>query len=107
MITRLEYVDSAFNHYKFWEAELPDESTTLITRWGRIGTAGTSKSFSFASRYKALEEFHKKVALKLRKGYQQVAVSSPSPPPTHTIEETPKETTPTNGHRSLSQWMSL
>lgn len=115
MITRLEYIDLAYNHYKFWEAELSHSCTTLITRWGRIGTAGQSKSDEFASHSSAFQEFQKKVAEKRRKGYQEVAFSRPeaatpifptsSPPqPNEAVQE---ETTTPKGHRSLSQYMSL
>lgn len=103
MITRLECVSNY--HYKFWEAELLEDSATLIVRWGRIGTTGQSKTYQFALYTLASLEFHKKVAEKRRKGYIEVATSGSNLTP-QTIEEVQEETKPT-GHRSLSQYMSL
>lgn len=103
MLTRLECVNNY--HYIFWQVELLNDSTILITRWGRIGTTGQTKTYEFASRGFAFQEFHKKVAEKRRKGYVEVATSG-SNLTAQINKEVQEETKPT-GHRSLSQWMSL
>lgn len=108
MSTRLELIDSSKNHYKFWEAELSDSSTTLITRWGRIGTRGQSKHYEFASNISASWAYWEKVAEKRRKGYQDTTPTIPTIPdrnPSQPHEE--KTTIPKAlGHRSLSQYMN-
>ncbi|PSF28545.1 hypothetical protein C7H19_24560, partial [Aphanothece hegewaldii CCALA 016] len=73
MITRLELISN--QHYKFWEAELTEGSTTLITRWGRIGTRGQSKSYPFVSYAAASQQYEEKIASKRRKGYSEVRVT--------------------------------
>ena len=112
MLTHLEYVDLANNNYKFWEAELSNSSTTLIIRWGRIGTRGQSKSYEFSSHSSASINYYEKVGEKIRKGYQYTCL--PATPTTFTTpqqiqEKKEEETTiiskPKQGHRSLSQYM--
>lgn len=44
-MARYEFAEGASN--KFWEIEL--SSSELTTRWGKIGTAGQSKTKSFAT----------------------------------------------------------
>ena len=43
-MTRLEYTDASSN--KFWEVVVEDTSRTV--RYGKIGSAGTAKTESFA-----------------------------------------------------------
>jgi predicted DNA-binding WGR domain protein len=52
---------------KFWEGAT--EGSALTTRWGKVGTAGQSKTKSFASPEAAQKEFDKLVHEKLGKGY--------------------------------------
>jgi predicted DNA-binding WGR domain protein len=52
---------------KFWEAAV--EGASLTTRWGKIGTAGQSKSKDFATPAAAEKELAKLTAEKRKKGY--------------------------------------
>jgi uncharacterized protein (TIGR02996 family) len=55
---------------KFWEITV--EGKKVTTRWGRIGTAGQSKTKSFASPAAAQKEYDKLLGEKTRKGYTLV-----------------------------------
>jgi predicted DNA-binding WGR domain protein len=96
MLVQLQYIDD--NHYKFWEAEVSDESCNLRVRWGRIGTSGRSKVYEYGSHNIATQALSSKVAAKRKKGYQDT--------PTSTTEEPKKQSHPT-GHRLMSDWMNL
>ncbi len=52
---------------KFWEVEVNGNEVT--THWGRIGTAGQSKTKSFADAEKASAAAAKLVAEKTKEGY--------------------------------------
>ncbi len=112
MLNRLEYINLANNNYKFWEAELgeDDSSTTLIVRWGRIGTRGQSKTYEFVSHSAALWNYYEKIAEKQRKGYQTTTTVSATPSVSQeiSVEKKEEKTVPVTkqGHRSLSQYMS-
>ncbi len=54
---------------KFWRGAV--EEATLTISWGRIGTAGQSKSSVFRTRDAALQELEKLAGQKLRKGYRE------------------------------------
>ncbi len=65
---RFELVDESSN--KFWEIHLDGSSVT--TRWGRIGTAGQSKTLELASPEKARAKHDALVAEKTGKGYREI-----------------------------------
>jgi predicted DNA-binding WGR domain protein len=54
---------------KFWEGAV--EGTTLTVRFGKIGSAGQTKTKSFASADAARKELAKLIAEKLAKGYKE------------------------------------
>lgn len=58
------------NSSKFWEIELGDCS--LTTWWGKIGTAGQSKTLEFDSEDEAQKQYDKLVLEKTKKGYEEV-----------------------------------
>ena len=60
-----EFVDDASS--KFWEIER--SGCDVTTRWGRIGTAGQSKTKTFADESAATKEYDKLVAEKTKNGY--------------------------------------
>ncbi len=64
---RFELVEGTSS--KFWEVGV--EGNMLTTRWGRIGTAGQSKSKACADATAATRELDKLVAEKTAKGYQE------------------------------------
>jgi len=83
---RYELVEG--NSSKFWEVEITGADLTV--RFGRLGTAGQSKTKTFADAQAAQKEWHKLVKEKTGKGYglvgqgagAPVALSSaPTPPP--------------------------
>jgi uncharacterized protein YjbI with pentapeptide repeats/predicted DNA-binding WGR domain protein len=57
---------------KFWEIELDDKSHTV--RFGRIGTAGQSKSKDFATPEEARKSHDALIAAKTKKGYVEFGV---------------------------------
>jgi predicted DNA-binding WGR domain protein len=62
---RFEFVGGGSS--KFWEIELDGRS--LVTRWGKIGTAGQSQGKRFFDAAMATKEADKLVAEKTKKGY--------------------------------------
>ncbi len=74
-VRRFEMVEGASS--KFWQISLDGASFTVT--YGRIGSAGTSKTTSCASAETAKAEAEKLVAEKTRKGYNEVGGSSPPP----------------------------
>ena len=66
---RLELKDKSSK--KFWEAEVL--GSTLITRWGRIGTKGQEKQERFKTTGLAEAAHTKQTWAKRHKGYQPVA----------------------------------
>ena len=70
MSRRLEFIDETSS--KFWEVEVVGDEVT--TRWGRIGTAGQSKSKTYASESAARLDADAQLAKKLKGGYLEVAV---------------------------------
>jgi predicted DNA-binding WGR domain protein len=81
---RFEVVDGASN--KFWEVEV--SGNDVITHWGRIGTAGQSKTKTFASPSAARKAHDDLVREKLAKGYREAGLA-PSAPPLP-VEKAPK-----------------
>lgn len=65
---RFELVDGASS--KFWEVEVVGNDLTV--RFGRIGTAGQSKTRPFGDAVSALKERDKLIREKTRKGYLQL-----------------------------------
>lgn len=68
MKRRFEFQEG--NSSKFWEVEIKGSSVT--TWWGKLGTAGQSKTKEFDSPEKARKEHDKLVAEKTDKGYEEV-----------------------------------
>ena len=62
---RYEFSEGSSN--KFWEIAL--EGKAFTTTWGRLGTAGQSKTKTFGSEAQAEEEYEKLIAEKVSKGY--------------------------------------
>ncbi|MGA4669192.1 DUF4132 domain-containing protein [Propionibacteriaceae bacterium Y1923] len=56
---------------KFWYIDAEGDQVTVS--YGRRGTAGTTKTKSYPSAEKALEDAHKQVAAKVKKGYTDEA----------------------------------
>lgn len=58
---------------KFWTIEIAEAASlvTVRTTWGRIGTEGQSKTFTFASTFAAAQFASKKTTEKLGKGYRR------------------------------------
>jgi predicted DNA-binding WGR domain protein len=75
MHTRLEFKDGSSN--KFWEGQV--DGSVLVTRWGKLGTEGQTKSFAFSSPDEAEKALHDKAREKTKKGY--VGVNSSASPP--------------------------
>ncbi|MBT9586095.1 DNA ligase [bacterium] len=71
-IRRFEYTDGASQ--KFWEVAVSDAQHTV--RFGRLGTAGQSKSKTFAGPAEARRDAAKLVSEKLDKGYREITSAS-------------------------------
>ena len=65
---RFEFARGTSN--KFWQIEV--SGLSIVTRWGRIGAAGQSKTKRFKSAPLAKTEHDRLVAEKIRKGYRAV-----------------------------------
>ena len=84
---RFELKDAKSN--KFWEIQA--EGASVTTHWGRIGTAGQTKTKELASPDKASTEMAKQIASKLAKGYQEVTAAAA---PVVVRRPAPKKPTP-------------
>jgi predicted DNA-binding WGR domain protein len=73
---RFEFVEGSSS--KFWSPEL--QGSTFIVTYGRIGTAGQRKEKAFPDEESARREYDKKVAEKLREGYQEVSEGGEAAP---------------------------
>ncbi len=73
---RFEMAEGSAN--KFWEAEQSGE--TLLIRWGRIGTAGQSKTKTFADAAAAEGALKKLILEKTTKGYVAVGAAAAAVP---------------------------
>ncbi|WP_437915595.1 WGR domain-containing protein [Sorangium sp. So ce302] len=73
---RFEFVQGT--SAKFWMADVDD--TTFIVVYGRLGTAGQRKEKAFPTAEAAQRECDKKIAEKLREGYQEVAAAGGGAP---------------------------
>ena len=77
---RFELVEGSSS--KFWQISIEGSSFTVT--YGRIGTAGTSKTTACASPAAAHAEADKLIAEKTRKGYQEPGAKAPNwRPPAH------------------------
>lgn len=74
---RFEFVEGT--SAKFWMADV--QGSTFIVVYGRLGTEGQRKEKAFPDEEAARKEYTRKVAEKLREGYQEVASDAPAPPP--------------------------
>ncbi|WP_437649063.1 WGR domain-containing protein [Sorangium sp. So ce362] len=89
---RFEFVQGT--SAKFWMADVDDR--TFVVVYGRLGTAGQRKEKAFPSAEAAARECEKKIAEKLREGYQEVgAPAAPAPaasaaPPPPKLELPPR-----------------
>jgi len=62
-------------HSKFWHGKLVHLATggaVVMCQWGRLGTTGQSKDFTFSSPRKAREFLDAKCLEKLGRGYEEV-----------------------------------
>ncbi len=62
---RYELIDLENNHRKFWWIVLDQSTQKVLATWGRIGNS------SPAPKEYTIEEAHKKVREKLKKGYEK------------------------------------
>ena len=76
---RFEMVEGSAS--KFWEIRV--EGATFTVTYGKIGTAGTSKTTTAASPEAAAAEADKLVREKTKKGYQELGAAENWRPPTH------------------------
>lgn len=75
---RLEFTEGTSK--KFWEAKV--DGSKLVVGWGRIGTAGQSKTYPFKTPREAKDELDALVGEKRKKGYRDwVDPSAPKAPP--------------------------
>jgi DNA ligase 1 len=65
---RFEYTDEKSN--KFWE--VAQSGCDVTTKWGRIGSAGQSKTKTFASEDAAQKQAEKLIEEKSEEGYEEV-----------------------------------
>lgn len=69
---RFEFVEG--NSAKFWMTEV--SGNNFIVVYGRLGTPGQRKEKAFASEALAAKEMEKKIAEKVKEGYQEVAADA-------------------------------
>lgn len=65
---RFEYTEGTSN--KFWE--ISQDKNKYTTRWGKIGTEGSSKVKTWGTEWEATDEAEKLIRSKQRKGYEEV-----------------------------------
>lgn len=107
MIKRVEFVEGSSS--KFWQVEVVGSEVT--TQWGRIGTAGQSKSKTYADEASALKDAQAQLASKLKGGYQEVgapekSASSPkaeSDPSPSAVQNQPASTKKSTGSPKKSK----
>jgi len=87
MPVELEYHDAEENSHKFWRVEVQhcnvgqtDECWQVTTVWGRVGSNGQSKSWSFDREEMARRTAKNKARMKRRKGYLDLAIPTPARP---------------------------
>lgn len=71
MTRRFEFADTKSN--KFWEITV--EGLTVSVRYGRIGTVGQSQTKVYTTALDSSAAAEKQVSEKVRKGYQEVALT--------------------------------
>ena len=89
---RLELVDPAHNHNKFWAVEM--HGPRLFVMWGRIGTKGQIKEFVLGNEGHAYRVADEKILEKLHKGYKVVSRSDDRYPEKATEPESAPEPAP-------------
>lgn len=102
--TRLELVAGTSN--KFWEIDLGAKS--FAVRWGRIGTKGQLKRFSFQAAHLAQRAHDKLVADKKQKGYRDPAkvVALPTWPREPALEAAIRaDREDTGGYEVYADWL--
>lgn len=84
---RREFVMVGGGHRKFWTVET--KGSIMTCAWGRMGTAGQQKSWTYGSAGAAEDAALTKIYEKTGKGYveQRTGVSMPAGPPDVTDEE--------------------
>jgi predicted DNA-binding WGR domain protein len=95
MTVELEYHDTEQNAHKFWRVEVQhcnvgqtDECWQVTTVWGRVGSNGQSKSWSFDREEMARRTAKNKARMKRRKGYLDLAIPTPARPVRKMSEKT-------------------
>ena len=63
-------------HNKFWIVRYDPTTHDVITKWGRVGTKGQSKTFHFSGSSGAFNHIRTKEAEKRRKGYTIIDASA-------------------------------
>jgi len=80
----LELIDTSKNAAKFWKIRLfkqtsePLKNVTTVdyvleVRWGRIGSTGQVKTWTYSNKREAKDAYHKRYDEKWRKGYRTAA----------------------------------
>lgn len=65
-------VNTNYPHRKFWAARVGSTGSTVVVRWGRIGTFGQTQVKKFESNRAAVAFFWKKVDEKRGRGYTEL-----------------------------------
>lgn len=62
-------------HYKFWKYDVVTSGNSHVLKcsWGRLGTSGQEKQFTYSAEYLAIGEGRAKLDEKRRKGYRVVS----------------------------------
>jgi len=75
------------NSHKFWNINV--EGNTHTVHYGRVGTAGQSKTKEFTDEAAALKNANKLVASKLKKGYKEASTEPSESTPTPILASSP------------------
>lgn len=73
---------------KFWEIER--RGSTVTVRFGRIGTQGQTKTYTFPTEQRATVFARRKISEKLDKGYREQAQQGPSAAPRRLLPSRPR-----------------
>ena len=98
-VREFEYSDA--KSFKFWKIEL--QGTNVVTKYGRIGSAGQETSKTFASAAEAQKNYDKLVAEKLGKGYVETTnTAKPAGKPSEATSSSKSTAAPAKGARSTA-----
>jgi len=98
-MSQREFTFEAGESHKFWAIERSGSSFTVT--FGRIGTAGQSRTKEFASEAECVKAHDKLIAEKVREGYvEQGGKSASSPGKPATTSEKPSRTGALTGNKS-------